>query len=518
MGAKPLASLLRNRRLSLFVIPFALMVAGSAPALAAPGDLDRAFSTNGLAPLAGADPVGLVATTTGGVIVGHSRGGAPILLEALTADGSPDIQFGQGGQVEFSAGPNSVLRSISTDAEGRIMLAGLVTGDVHHGFVARLNPDGSPDSGFGQGGVVLDPGAISLAYAAESDQLGRLVVVGQSGPDLVVTRLLATGAPDTSFGTNSATAVELDSFDFVGAAAVADSSIYAGSAGLIRLTEAGVLDSSFAGDGIFEGRSGPYGALESIVPLADGRIALALNECVRIGPAAGCQGRDVVLSAAGSVEADKGLGANPRLALSGLALLGSSTLAADELPPTAVVTSLSPSLARNKGYGLAGRAAVFSASQPTEAVDLAVADDATYLLLTAKRKGMVARLLGSGDVHDRDADGVADDADRCPWGFAERRSGCSEGTIRLTAHPHAGLVRVRLASPIATCIDEARVRLLAKRSSATRSVATKTAHGFQADRVRFRVAPGRYLASVRSRSTALAKCDAASTPMVTVRQ
>jgi uncharacterized delta-60 repeat protein len=411
------------------------------------------------------------------------------------------------------------LRSVSTDPQGRIILTGLTTDDVHHGFVARLNSDGTPDSSFGQGGVVLDPGAISIAYAAETDQLGRLIVVGQSGLNLVVTRLLATGAPDTSFGTNGATAVELDSLDRFGALALADSNIYAGGAGLVRLNEAGVVDSSFAHDGVFEGGSGSGASVTSIVPLADGRVAVALNECNAIGPAAGCAGHDVVLSAAGSVEADKALGESPHLALNGASLLGSSTLATAELPPTAVVTSLTPSLARNPEFGLAGRAAIFSASRPTEAVDLvAGANGATYLLVTAKSDGLVARLLGGGDTHDRDADGVEDADDRCAWGFAGRASGCIEGSVRLTAHPRAGRVRVRVASQIATCVDEAEVHLLKKKTGTTRSVAAKAAHGFQADHVRFRVGPGHYLARVRARPTALARCDAVSTPGVTVRR
>ena len=84
----------------------------------------------------------------------------------LLADGKPDATFGQGGAVTVPRPPGAVfvLAGVAVDSLGRVVLAGLVrplptnsTPDpvISSAAVIRLNADGTPDAGFGNGGTVI---------------------------------------------------------------------------------------------------------------------------------------------------------------------------------------------------------------------------------------------------------------------------------------------------------------------------------------------------------------------------
>src|SRR5205807_7981192 len=86
--------------------------------------------------------------------------------------------------------------------DGRIVVAGSVMdspmGSPGSFALARYNPDGSPDRGFGTGGQVITPG-LGLAATAALQADGKIVVVGGN---FVLARYNATdGSLDPSFGT-----------------------------------------------------------------------------------------------------------------------------------------------------------------------------------------------------------------------------------------------------------------------------------------------------------------------------
>jgi uncharacterized delta-60 repeat protein len=82
---------------------------------------------------------------------GHDPSGAlGTALVRFNADGSPDSTFGQGGVV--LAGDGYQVRSLAVQADGKI-----VTDDYFLGL-SRYNADGSPDAGFGSGGHAYPPG------------------------------------------------------------------------------------------------------------------------------------------------------------------------------------------------------------------------------------------------------------------------------------------------------------------------------------------------------------------------
>ena len=78
----------------------------------------------------------------------------------VNADGSIDRAFGVGGLADVAALNGSRhLRDVALDADGRILVAGIVDFQAppygSDTTLTRLNPDGSLDTGFGNGGSTV---------------------------------------------------------------------------------------------------------------------------------------------------------------------------------------------------------------------------------------------------------------------------------------------------------------------------------------------------------------------------
>ncbi|HSX60717.1 MAG TPA: hypothetical protein VLF18_10995, partial [Tahibacter sp.] len=149
----------------------------------------------------------------------------------FTAAGVLDPSFGGSG-----TGYVTLPGFYAADAQTSDYVAGIATnqrGDLpaddsitlvgytfarNNAFVARLTRDGAIDGSFGSNGRVTFSAAssggvatgVSDLRAARIDDAGRIVLAG-SGTDRGMTflRLLANGAPDTSFGTNGRTLVKV---------------------------------------------------------------------------------------------------------------------------------------------------------------------------------------------------------------------------------------------------------------------------------------------------------------------
>jgi uncharacterized delta-60 repeat protein len=129
----------------------------------------------------------------------------------LKADGSLDDSFGVGGTAEllWPAGQIAFNASIFArlDPAGRIVVA-LSTLDNSGMLVARVNPAGTLDSGFGTAGFFYNTAAaLSCTKVAASalafDSAGRILVGGYCDTTFLVERIRGdTGALDTSFGVN----------------------------------------------------------------------------------------------------------------------------------------------------------------------------------------------------------------------------------------------------------------------------------------------------------------------------
>jgi uncharacterized delta-60 repeat protein len=178
------------------------------------------------------------------IVVGTSYGpGSPysaprLALTRYNSDGSLDANFGQGGNAVFAYDTSLFVNpsAVSVDGSGRILVAGNTPSyyfDYYypndHFAVLRLNPDGSPDTTFGQGGrAVLPQFSTGGAYENDSsassvavDAAGHIVLAGTASPytfggvgsRFVVARLNGDGSLDTSFGSGGETTVSYDTGD-----------------------------------------------------------------------------------------------------------------------------------------------------------------------------------------------------------------------------------------------------------------------------------------------------------------
>ncbi len=159
---------------------------------------------------------------------------ALIMLFRDPESGALRPEYGDGGivTVELPASFNALVGT--RDSAGRFLLGGFtrtgwrVDGAIFRpeflpATVARVHPDGSPDAGFGEGGLVhlafggiqqairdvhvLSDGRLLLGaetndipgYHVTAEPLGERSICEASG-DLVVARLQADGTPDPTFG------------------------------------------------------------------------------------------------------------------------------------------------------------------------------------------------------------------------------------------------------------------------------------------------------------------------------
>ena len=121
---------------------------------------------------------------------------------ATTAPGDLDAAFGGTGRSRqgFGVADDARLNDMVVQADGRIVAIGESNLDM---VAVRLMPDGSPDSSFGENGVVSIPfGAPSAANAVALQEDGKIVLAGEMDgqrPEFAAARLNSNGTLDTSF-------------------------------------------------------------------------------------------------------------------------------------------------------------------------------------------------------------------------------------------------------------------------------------------------------------------------------
>jgi uncharacterized delta-60 repeat protein len=184
------------------------------------GALDGSFGTGGkvLTDLGGIDQATAVVVQPDGKVVAagwsaqpYQGGGAnhQFALVRYNFDGSLDSTFGIGGVVLDELGGADLASSLVLQADGKLVVAGravYVPGEGDASLaLARYNSDGSLDGTFGQGGTVLTPhGLYDQANALVLQPDGKLVVAGRvstgGDDDFALLRYEANGVPDESFG------------------------------------------------------------------------------------------------------------------------------------------------------------------------------------------------------------------------------------------------------------------------------------------------------------------------------
>lgn len=181
-----------------------------------------------------------------------------------------DATFGTGGIVSTPIGgstANDELLGAAIESDGKIVAAGGTIESSGKTDIAllRYNTDGSLDTSFGTGGIVVTSlSASTLAEKVTIEANGTIVVGGYivdtNGDDFLVARYTANGKLDTSFGNGAGyVTTKLGTSSVVDALAVqSDGKIVAGGYGtnngvvefgLARYNTDGTLDTSFGGGG-----------------------------------------------------------------------------------------------------------------------------------------------------------------------------------------------------------------------------------------------------------------------------
>ena len=194
---------------------------------AADGDLDTSYGVQGVVSDGFADlgggymSYGGVFQQADGRLVLCGGIGQDLLLARYTAAGARDASFATGGAAapvisNWNDGSGGVL----VQPDRSLILVGTIEEDFRHRqvFIARYTKEGYLDTSFGSGGRTFsDVGgsgyydtAWAVAVARQDD--GKLVMLSDAsnsanGTHIALTRYLANGAPDPTFGSGGTAAI-----------------------------------------------------------------------------------------------------------------------------------------------------------------------------------------------------------------------------------------------------------------------------------------------------------------------
>ena len=252
-------------------------------------------------------PYAMVLQPDGKIILTGAISGGGGAVVRYNPDGTLDPTFGNGGIVSLSI--SAPRKDVALQADGKIVLGGSPNANLF--ALARLNANGSLDSSFGSGGLVtVNPSgarkgsgngwsvAIQRVPAVTGEE--RIVLAGLSrlsssdNSDWTLMRFRSNGATDTSFGSSGivktyfsgfgdqARRVRIDSTNRIVVAGITNSAStacgsYVGDMALVRYTQDGSLDGSFAGGKQIVDVYGGSDYLYGLALQADGRIVIFGN-------------------------------------------------------------------------------------------------------------------------------------------------------------------------------------------------------------------------------------------------
>lgn len=141
------------------------------------------------------------------IVVAGTRvgsGGADFALARLDPEGALDGGFGSNGKTDIDFGPTDEGSALAIRPDGRIVMAGTRTTASGSDFaIGVLRPDGTPDTTFkGNGKATTDFGAEDRAHALVLQPDNKIVAVGEregpAGRDFAIARYGEDGLPDAS--------------------------------------------------------------------------------------------------------------------------------------------------------------------------------------------------------------------------------------------------------------------------------------------------------------------------------
>ncbi len=215
-----------NRAILRRIFQFTILLSFTGFAFAAPGDLDPTFGTGGRVQVSvGSEALAYAAVLQpdGKIIVGGkartNRNYADFILARFNPDGNLDPTFGTGGVVStnlnITSAPRYEIHAIALQPDGKIVATGSVRttgGSLVSTGIVRYNPNGSLDTTFGSGGIIIfDAGAVR-AVVVQPD--GKIVFGGGGGSSSLANfqfvRLNSNGTADATFGTNGTVIIDFN--------------------------------------------------------------------------------------------------------------------------------------------------------------------------------------------------------------------------------------------------------------------------------------------------------------------
>ncbi len=213
----------------------------------------------------------------------------------LNPNGSFDNTFDGDGRMTIAIGPeHDILKEITIQPDGKIILSGNTREGVDdYPALVRLNPNGSPDTGFSADGVITNVhdifGSLTALLVLPDGKISGIVSVwGYGSNDIMLIRYNGDGSPDTTFdgdgrrltkfighsgGANAAALLPDGKMILAGGINI---SSFESHLALMRVNPDGTIDTSFGGGGLVTTSLG--GNRDSLLDVAiqpDGKIVAA---------------------------------------------------------------------------------------------------------------------------------------------------------------------------------------------------------------------------------------------------
>lgn len=255
------------------------------------GTMDNTFGTGGkvITPIETQSEGYSVAIQNDGKIL---LGGADqwnINLVRYNNDGSLDTTFGIGGIVitDIPGYYDENCKSVAIQSDGKIIIGGFAAhggNDVRHFVLLKYNSNGSLDTAFGAGGIVI--GGLGECQSLKIQNDGKILLGGTSNLSFAVERYNSNGILDTTFGIGGKVTTYFEYNGFGNSMEIqSDGKIILGghhgllsgssAFALVRYLSDGSLDNSFGIGGIVTTPVGISSRGRSVVIQSDGKIILA---------------------------------------------------------------------------------------------------------------------------------------------------------------------------------------------------------------------------------------------------
>jgi uncharacterized delta-60 repeat protein len=154
--------------------------------------------------------VGIVLQPDGRIVLGSTTidpatSTGDFVTARFNADGSADSTFGSGGVVTTHVGDSEEFGGVTIQGDGKIVVGGSETGTAPLAlYLLRYNADGGLDATFGTGGTVAAQGpggqGIDVRGSGVAVQADGKIIAGGEFADLGALRVKPDGSVDTGYG------------------------------------------------------------------------------------------------------------------------------------------------------------------------------------------------------------------------------------------------------------------------------------------------------------------------------